>query len=92
MKYDMPNCGGCKTCELACSFHHTGDFSFAKSSIRIVKKKDEEGYIVELLENDDAGIACDHCQGLETPLCIQYCLHSEYLQEILDEFISKKND
>ncbi|HHU51306.1 MAG TPA: hypothetical protein GXZ36_05765 [Firmicutes bacterium] len=90
MKFDMPNCGGCKTCELACSFHHQGDFSFAASSIKIIKKNGEAGYIVELLEEGDAGISCDCCVGEEIPLCLEHCAHSDFLREILEEFFSKR--
>lgn len=33
-------CTGCRTCEMACSFHHEGECSTTKSRIRILKGKE----------------------------------------------------
>lgn len=92
----MASCGGCRTCEAACSFRHTGEFVPSRSSIRILEKKDRPGFEVMLV--DDANgqhFACDGCKGLETPLCIQYCNESEELEKILKQFfdrVSSKQD
>jgi Fe-S-cluster-containing hydrogenase component 2 len=91
MIFDMPSCGGCRTCEMACSFKHRGEFIPAISSLKIMDKGDEPGFNVLLLEeSDQRGIACDFCQELEVPLCLQYCRESEDLEKILKEFKEKQ--
>ena len=88
MIYDMPSCGGCRTCEIACSFHHTGKFNSAISSIKIVENEDESGYRVMLLEESGIeGIACDGCDQINEPLCMQYCREKEQLNEIIKSFM-----
>jgi Fe-S-cluster-containing hydrogenase component 2 len=87
MKRDMPNCGGCRTCERACSFHHTGEYNPSLSSIRILEKENEAGFLVLLLEEDGTdGFACDGCLGLDHPLCLQVCREGDDLGRILTEF------
>jgi len=91
MKFDMPSCGGCRTCEIACSFHHTGEFKPAVSSLKVVEKEEGPGYFVVLKEeSDEEGFACDGCKGLDIPLCIEYCKEADDLYKILSEF-EKKN-
>ena len=91
MKFDMPSCGGCRTCEIACSFHHTGEFIPAVSSLKVVEKEDGPGYFVVLLEESgEAGHACDGCAGLDVPLCVEYCKEVDDLYKILREFDQKK--
>ena len=91
MIFDMPSCGGCRTCEMACSFRHRGEFIPAISSLKIMDKEEEPGFYVLLLEeSDDRGIACDLCQELEAPLCLEYCRESEDLEKILEEFKKKQ--
>ena len=88
----MSTCGGCRTCEMACSFHHIGEFNPAVSSIKIIEKEDESYFFVELLEKaDDTIMACDGCRGLEVPLCMQYCCESDALAQILEQY-TKKTD
>jgi Fe-S-cluster-containing hydrogenase component 2 len=91
MIFDMPTCGGCRTCEIACSYHHTGEFKPSVSSIKILDKKDESpGRLVLLVEEDDGqSIPCDGCQGLEEPLCIEACETKEKLQEMIKEYLKK---
>jgi Fe-S-cluster-containing hydrogenase component 2 len=60
-------CYGCRTCELACSFHHTGLFSPESSSIT-VRKSNQTGTIKWRLDS-----SCDSCAGEEEPLCVKYC-------------------
>jgi Fe-S-cluster-containing hydrogenase component 2 len=87
MKFDMPSCGGCRTCELACSFHHTGEFAPAVSSLKIVEKKGSPGYVVLLKEEGDgSSFACDRCEGQDIPLCVEYCREVDDLYKILREF------
>ncbi len=80
MIHFMASCGGCKTCEIACNFHHTGVFSFTNSSIRILNKNDEKGYYIEILDS------CDNCKNEKMPLCMQYCEEKESLEKILSMF------
>lgn len=91
MKFDMRSCGGCRTCEIACSFHHNEEFNPATSSIKILDKTNEPGFIVLLVEeNDRESIACDFCEGIEVPLCVQYCKEKEELAKMIDELKQKK--
>jgi len=88
--FDMPSCGGCCTCVLACSFHHTGEFSTEKSSLKILNKEGEEGYQVSLIkESDGRTIPCDECEGLDIPLCMEYCREMDELGKILAAFRKK---
>lgn len=90
MKFDMPSCGGCRTCELACSFHHTGEFVPAASSLKIFEKEEGPGYFVYLREEGEgSGFACDGCEGLDIPLCVEYCRELDDLFKILQEFGAK---
>lgn len=87
MEFDMPSCGGCRTCEMACSYHHRGEFAPALSSLKIQEKTEGPGYLVLLKKTaDEAGPACDGCRGLKAPLCVDYCREAEDLKEILREF------
>lgn len=84
MKQDMPSCGGCRTCEMVCSFHHTGDYNPSLSSIRILERDNGAGFLVLLLEEKSAGgFACDQCRGLDRPLCLQVCREEDDLADIL---------
>ena len=90
MKFNMPTCGGCRTCEMACSFKHSGEFIPSISSIRITDKERGPGYDVVLAEKSDGrNMSCDGCYDLREPLCIQYCNKSEDLGKILREFLEK---
>jgi Fe-S-cluster-containing hydrogenase component 2 len=90
MKYEMPGCGGCRTCEMVCSFHHSNEFNPAKSSIRILEKKEGGGYRVELFSvNSGPIVACDGCAGLETPMCVLHCREQEELKLLLSEFLRR---
>ena len=87
MKFDMPSCGGCRTCELACSFHHTGEFNPTSSSLQVLEKKEGPGYVVILREEAEGGTyACDGCEGIDIPLCIEYCREIDDLYKILEKF------
>ena len=91
MKYDMPSCGGCRTCEIACSYHHTGKFAPSVSSLKVLDKKMGEGFIIELLEKSKNNrYKCDGCEGLKEPLCIEWCKQKDDLRNFLDNFLKKK--
>lgn len=84
MKQDMPSCGGCRTCEMVCSFHHTGEYNPSLSSIKILEKDNGAGFLILLLEKKSAeGFACDQCQRLDQPLCLQVCREEDDLAKIL---------
>ena len=68
MIFDMASCGGCRTCEMACSFKHTGEFIPAISSIKILDKEDELGFLVSLVEEGDGqSMGCDGCTEIDEP-------------------------
>ena len=91
MIFDMLSCGGCKTCELACSFHNTRKFSHQFSSLKIINKKNSSGYQVLIAEQDDnANIPCDGCKDIKIPLCLQFCGKRDDLEKIIDEFKKAK--
>ena len=91
MVFDMPSCGGCRTCEIACSFHHTGEFAPAVSSFVVLDKEDGPGCEVMLMtESAGKRLACDGCEGLDIPLCMDYCRESDDLWKILQEFEERR--
>ena len=90
MIFEMPSCGGCKTCEMACSYKHSGEFKPDVSSIQILEKEDELGYSVLIVEKDmDEGKACDNCIEQDIPLCVRFCEKSDDLKGILEEYRKK---
>ena len=88
MDYKMDLCGGCLTCEIACSYKHTGEFNHLISSIEIIELKDKPGYEVRIHESNCGDrIACDGCIDVEgDPLCVHYCRKSDELRTIIKEF------
>jgi len=91
MIFDMLDCGGCKTCELVCSFHHTKEFSHQFSSLKVLDKKSGIGYQILLIEREDKiNIPCNGCKDIETPLCLKYCGEKDTLEKIINEFKRKK--
>lgn len=92
MIFEMADCGGCRTCELACGYHHTGFFNPNKSSLRIINREDgKPGYLVEILLFDEAGIvACDGCTELEKPMCVSYCHQEEDLMAMIEAILAEK--
>ena len=91
MRFDMPSCGGCSTCELACSFHHKGEFDPSVSSLKIVENEDGPGYYVLLVDNATGeSMACDGCKDCDIPLCVEYCKEADDLMAILNEFEKKR--
>lgn len=91
MIHDMESCGACRTCEIACSYHHAGEFKPSISSIRILDKEKGKGYSVLLAEEDLGQVkACDGCRDLEEPLCLEVCKEREELKEIIRQFLQQK--
>jgi len=64
-------CRGCRACELACSFHHSGHKAFnpKRSSTRVARDNDTGVITI----SQDA--TCDLCAGEEQPLCVRYCAY-----------------
>jgi Fe-S-cluster-containing hydrogenase component 2 len=87
MKFDMPTCGGCRTCEMACSYMHTKEFSYLNSRIKIMDDEEGRGFYVWLNDKGDGKVkACDGCKQMEIPYCVQYCKQKDELIEILQQF------
>ena len=86
MIFNMDKCGGCRTCEIVCSFHHTGKFIPKKSSIKIIDNKEEPGYKVLISENDSKDCyPCDACANIDEPLCLQVCKEKEELKMMINK-------
>lgn len=62
-------CYACRTCQLACSFHHTNAFWPNRSSITI--SRNTQNGVVEWGINS----TCDGCKDEDIPLCIKYCVY-----------------
>jgi Fe-S-cluster-containing hydrogenase component 2 len=71
---DLDKCSGCRTCEIACAYHHTGQFSRKGGSI-YVGAKDDLGSFGVLIYDERRGknSPCDLCAGEAKPLCVKYC-------------------
>lgn len=92
MIFEMPGCGGCKTCMLACSYHHRSIFNPSISSLIVHENTKEKGYFIELVEKDTGlRVKCDGCKDLKVPLCIEYCEKEQEFKEILNEFLRTLN-
>jgi Fe-S-cluster-containing dehydrogenase component len=66
---DVKLCYACGTCQLACSFHHTGTFWPDQSSIE-VSRNPQTGAIKWHIAP-----SCDGCPSEGKPLCVQYCVY-----------------
>ena len=91
--FESQDCVGCRTCEIACSFHHRGIFSPAISSIEIKKGQEATSFATSFYERDSDGhLACDKCEGEDEPLCVKYCnvLARDELRTFLDRFLSDR--
>ncbi len=63
----------------------------ALSSLVIADKKHGPGWDVILVaEPDDERLACDGCEGVEIPLCVEHCKESDDLWKILQTFLEKR--
>jgi len=67
-------CTGCRSCVLACSFHHARLFSPSISSIWVYRDL-EKGRMTITLYDRKSGthLPCDGCEGEQEPLCVKYC-------------------
>jgi anaerobic carbon-monoxide dehydrogenase iron sulfur subunit len=60
-------CTGCRTCELACSFHHGGLMSPELSSVQVRRSNRTAAIRWQVLPT------CDLCTDERQPLCDKYC-------------------
>lgn len=62
-------CTGCRSCELACAYHHKGAFSRQISSIEVLDGGERRRFQIKLyMEEEGQRPACDHCGE-----CLRYC-------------------
>lgn len=93
MKFDLTDCGGCRTCKLACSYKLTGGFSFDSSALDIIEKTDGPGrYVILTGKGDESHFICDGCKDLIEPMCMQYCHIKDELRECIEEFLSSEDE
>jgi Fe-S-cluster-containing hydrogenase component 2 len=63
----LERCTGCRSCEVACSFHHIKAFDPKHSSIQINVDKNTWAISLTIYST------CDHCVNEEKPLCEHFC-------------------
>jgi len=68
---DNERCQGCRVCEAACSFHHTGHKAFSPSHSSTHVSRDNDTAVITLTIDE----SCDLCQDEPTPLCVKYCAY-----------------
>lgn len=67
-----------------------GEFIPSLSSIKVLDKENEPGFLVLLMKDSDGkSIAYDICGELDISLCMQYCKERDALEKILREFLEK---
>ena len=89
MIFETKACVGCRTCEMACSYHHAGIFQPSISSIQISETPENLGFAISLRTEEEGTLkACDLCQGLDEPLCVKYCsvLMKDELMGLLEKY------
>jgi len=72
-------CYACRTCQIICSFHHTGSFWPEKSSIQ-VRRDPQRGLIYWNIDS-----TCDKCQNEKQPQCVKYCTYQALQFEASDK-------
>lgn len=89
MIFEMDDCGGCRTCEMACGFHHTGAFNPSHSSLHVIDRTDEKpGFLVEIVTCSGGEIpTCDGCKGMDQAHCVYYCHKGEKLAIMIQDAI-----
>lgn len=60
-------CTGCKSCEIACSYHHTKKYSLSNSSIKIFRSN-SNGEIEYFFTK-----SCNLCKNEQIPACVEVC-------------------
>ena len=67
LKMDISKCTGCRSCEIACTYHHYKKFGLAGSSIKIFRDN-KNGEIEYFFIN-----TCDLCKNEQNLLCVEAC-------------------
>ncbi|MFC1872892.1 hypothetical protein ACFLYV_04180 [Chloroflexota bacterium] len=90
LTFETTGCAGCRTCEIACSYHHKKVFSPSLSSIEVSDRPERLDFAVSFyIANANGHLACDRCEGEDEPLCLKYCsvLMRDELKAILERNI-----
>jgi ferredoxin len=67
--FETEKCVGCRSCELACSYHHNKMFWPAISSIEVKRWEKTGRFSIVLHQRDENGRkACDGCG-----FCVEFC-------------------
>jgi len=75
---DNNKCTGCRTCEIACSYHHKKVFNPKIASLE-VQRNEVDGTMSVMLyrqlpqEIKRLRLPCDACIGEPEPFCVKYC-------------------
>ena len=64
---DLDLCTGCRSCEIMCTYHHSGGMGTGASSISISRSN----HTAEIGWRVDS--TCDLCAHELQPLCVKYC-------------------
>ena len=64
---DLAKCCACRSCELACSFHHHKCFDPSSSSIKVYREDGKGTLEISLIST------CDGCPGDKPPWCVRFC-------------------
>jgi len=64
---DLEKCCACRSCELACSFHHHRRFDPSCSSIRVHREDGQGTLEISVIST------CDGCPGDQPPWCVRFC-------------------
>jgi carbon-monoxide dehydrogenase iron sulfur subunit len=67
LKLIPDKCTGCRTCEIACSFHFNKTFNPESSKIKIHFETSTGNMKISIEKG------CDKCKGEEEPLCAKFC-------------------
>jgi carbon-monoxide dehydrogenase iron sulfur subunit len=64
---NLEKCCACRSCELACSFHHQRNFDPSRSSIKVHREDGKGTLEISLIST------CDGCPGERSPWCVRFC-------------------
>ena len=78
LEIDVSKCIGCRTCQIACSFHHKKVFDPGIASLEVRETREWPKVSITLYRdlarrNMGNHLACDDCAGESIALCAKYC-------------------